>query len=169
MLIMVISIVVIWICLFLRIPLIFAMWGVTTTLADTINAISSIFTALAFAGIILTVFLQKEELALQRQELVDTRKELQRTAVAQEKSEAALSQQVRSMQLSAELNALNSLISLYYGLEGSESMLRMEHRHRRELYQKRLEALLKMLQDESLNPYWVVKDKPSIKPEDKGE
>lgn len=42
---------------------------------DSFGAINSIFSGLALAGIIYTIFLQKKELSLQRQELRDTREE----------------------------------------------------------------------------------------------
>ena len=46
-------------------------------LGDIFNAISSLFAGLAFAGIIYTIYLQSEELSLQRKELADTRKEFE--------------------------------------------------------------------------------------------
>lgn len=42
---------------------------------DKFGAINALFSALAFAGIIFTIFLQRKELKLQRQELQDTRVE----------------------------------------------------------------------------------------------
>ena len=42
---------------------------------DKFGAINALFSGLAFAGIIFTIFLQKRELALQREELEETRKE----------------------------------------------------------------------------------------------
>jgi hypothetical protein len=42
---------------------------------DMFGAVNALFSGLAFAGIIITILLQKEELTLQRQELKDTRKE----------------------------------------------------------------------------------------------
>lgn len=42
---------------------------------DKFGAINALFSGLAFAGIIFTIFLQKRELTLQREELEDTRKE----------------------------------------------------------------------------------------------
>lgn len=45
------------------------------TFGDKFGFVNSLFSALAFAGIIYSIFLQKNELALQRQELADTRKE----------------------------------------------------------------------------------------------
>ncbi|QGY47852.1 hypothetical protein GM418_30610 [Maribellus comscasis] len=45
----------------------------------------------------------------------ETRKELKRTADAQEKSEKALSKQIDTMRLSAEISALNVIIE-HYGM-----------------------------------------------------
>lgn len=54
------------------------------------GAVNALFSGLAFAGIIYTIFLQKEELALQREELKANREELARSARAQEASEKVL-------------------------------------------------------------------------------
>jgi hypothetical protein len=43
---------------------------------DKFGAINALFSGLAFAGLIVTLLYQKEELKLQREELADTRKEL---------------------------------------------------------------------------------------------
>ncbi len=47
------------------------------TFGDMFGAVNSLFTGLAFAGLIYTILLQKEELSLQREELKLTRGELQ--------------------------------------------------------------------------------------------
>lgn len=44
---------------------------------DMFGAVNSLFSGLAFAGIIYTIFLQRHELKLQREELTDTRKVLE--------------------------------------------------------------------------------------------
>lgn len=44
---------------------------------DSAGAVNGLFSALAFAGVIFAIILQKKELSLQRQELEDTRKELE--------------------------------------------------------------------------------------------
>ena len=46
------------------------------TFGDKFGAINSLFSGLAFIGLIVTLIYQKEELELQRQELAETRKEL---------------------------------------------------------------------------------------------
>lgn len=80
---------------------------------DIFGALNTLFSGLAFAGIIYTVLLQRKELQLQREELMQTREELKRSADAQEKSELALKEQINSMKLTAKLNALNSLVTYY--------------------------------------------------------
>lgn len=47
------------------------------TFGDKFGAINSLFSGLAFLGLIITLLFQKEELELQRQELTETRKELE--------------------------------------------------------------------------------------------
>lgn len=47
------------------------------TFGDMFGAINALFSGLAFAGMIITLLQQKEELSLQRKELEDTRKELE--------------------------------------------------------------------------------------------
>jgi len=83
------------------------------TFGDMFGGINSLFSGLAFAGIILTILLQRKELSLQRQELVHTREELSRTADAQEKSEIALNRQAENLKISAKLSALSTLLSYY--------------------------------------------------------
>lgn len=74
------------------------------------DIVGPLFAALAFAGLIYTAPMQREELALQREELRETRIELRRTADAQEASEAALQAQVDTARVAAKLNALASLL-----------------------------------------------------------
>ncbi|MBW0436016.1 hypothetical protein HGB47_20630 [Leptospira yasudae] len=52
---------------------------------DTFGGINSFFSALAFAGVIYTILLQRDELSLQREEIKRNREELRRAANAQEK------------------------------------------------------------------------------------
>ncbi len=74
---------------------------------------NALFSGLAFAGLIYTVFLQREELALQRKELELTRQELQRTAAAQEQSEVALRAQAEAASLSARMSTTTALLDHY--------------------------------------------------------
>jgi hypothetical protein len=70
---------------------------------EMFGAFSAFFTGLAFLGIIYTIWLQ-------RQELEQTKVALARTAAAQEKSERALSAQIRAAAISARLSAISLLI-----------------------------------------------------------
>lgn len=108
-------IVLIWILIGIISYKMFDSWPERGTFGDMFGAINSLFSALAFGGIIYTIYLQKSELSLQRQELIETRKELARSAEAQEKSEKALNRQLASMTLTAKLNALNSLVVVFSG------------------------------------------------------
>lgn len=79
---------------------------------DTFGFANSLFSGLAFAGVIVAIVLQTRELRLQRQELHETRDELNRAATAQEETEKALI-------LTAYLNAL-SVIREGYALEATQ-------------------------------------------------
>lgn len=83
------------------------------TFGDMFGAVNALFSGLAFATLIYTVFLQRRELQLQREELAATRIELQRSAAAQEASERALKAQADATAMSAQLNAINYLLGYY--------------------------------------------------------
>jgi hypothetical protein len=77
------------------------------------DIVGPLFAALAFAGLIYTALMQREELSLQREELRETRGELRRTADAQEASGQVLREQVIIAQLVARLNAATALLGYY--------------------------------------------------------
>ena len=77
----------------------------------------ALFSALAFALLIVTALMQREELSLQREELRETREELKRAANAQEDSEKALRSQVETAQLTARLNAANTFLEYFMNLQ----------------------------------------------------
>lgn len=108
-----IIIIVIWILSFFAVFFSLNNWTDRSSFGDLFGGINSLFSGFALAGIIYTIFLQRNELKLQRLELIQTRKELQRTAEAQEKSELALKEQAYNMKQSAMLSALNSLLKAY--------------------------------------------------------
>ena len=104
---------VVWLASFCLIYSKIDNWQERGAVGDTFGTINSLFSGLAFAGIIYTILLQRKELALQRQELAETRKELKRSADAQEKSEKALNQQIESSKVVAKINAINAIIDHY--------------------------------------------------------
>lgn len=91
---------------------------------EIFEAVNSLFSALAFAGLIYAVIMQKTELQLQRQELElqrneleQTRKELERSASAQERSEVQQARQSENLKKTATLNALGTLVEYYAEVE----------------------------------------------------
>jgi hypothetical protein len=79
---------------------------------DLFGSVNSLFSGLAFAGVIVAILLQREELQLQRQELAQTRKELQRSASAQENFEKALRETMYAQTLRDALEILDSDVSV---------------------------------------------------------
>jgi hypothetical protein len=77
------------------------------------NELESLFSGWAFAGLVCTVLLQREELKLQREELEDTKKVLARAADAQEKSEKALASQIQSMNLGSLVDGYAAMLDYY--------------------------------------------------------
>lgn len=106
----IISILVIFVLYYVVVGLFFTEMSEKALFGDTFGGINAFFSSLAFIGVIYTIILQREELRLQRKELELTREELKKTAEAQEKSEQALCEQVDSMEKTAELNGLNSIL-----------------------------------------------------------
>ncbi len=90
-------------------------WATRGQFGDVFGAANTLFSGLAFAGLIYAILLQREDLALQRTELELTRQELQRTAKAQEQSEVALRAQADASSQSARLTAINFLLKHYQG------------------------------------------------------
>ncbi len=65
--------VIVEVCVYYSLP----DWGKRGTFGDSFGAVNALFSGLAFAGLIYTIYLQKEELGLQREELKMTRGELE--------------------------------------------------------------------------------------------
>ncbi|MCG6142741.1 hypothetical protein [Leptospira mtsangambouensis] len=80
-------------------------------IGDMFGAINALFSGLALAGIIYTIYLQREELKLQRKELILNRKELKRSAEAQEKSQLSIQEQADALSFTVALNTINTLIN----------------------------------------------------------
>ncbi len=62
-----------------------ANWSDRAAFGEMFGVVSCLFSGMAFAGIVYTISIQREELNLQRQELILTREELRRSAEAHEK------------------------------------------------------------------------------------
>lgn len=59
----------------------FDSWADRGTFGDMFGAVNSLFSGLAFAGVIYAILLQRKELELQREELVLTREELRKSEI----------------------------------------------------------------------------------------
>jgi len=99
---LILIVIAIWTLSGIMIWLIFENWENSGTFGDTFGFINSLFSGLALAAIIYTIYLQKNELQLQRKELKFTRKELKftrkelkRTADAQELTVEMINEQLR--------------------------------------------------------------------------
>jgi hypothetical protein len=85
-------------------------WNARGTFGDMFGAVNALFSGLAFAGVIYAIYLQTKELKLQREELSQTRKEIERSASAQEATERALNKQVQLQALASSINVESSLL-----------------------------------------------------------
>jgi uncharacterized protein HemX len=82
-------------------------------MGDMFGAVNALFSGLAFGGILYAMYLQKEELKLHKQEIALNREELEKSTQAQINAEKATKLQVEQMHLTANLNAMNTLITYY--------------------------------------------------------
>jgi hypothetical protein len=88
-------------------------WQDRSNFGEMFGGLNTLFSGLAFIGVIYAIFLQRRELEFQRQELILTRTELKRSAEAQEKSEKALKDQVEELVHQRRLSILPGFI-LYF-------------------------------------------------------
>jgi len=87
----------------------FTSWTDRGQFGDMFGVANALFSGLAFAGLIIAILLQRQELGLQRDELKSTRKELKRSAAAQERSQESLRQQAEAARDAARINAVSSM------------------------------------------------------------
>jgi len=85
---LILLIIIIWLCTLIGVCASFDSWAERGQFGDLFGSINALFSGLALAGIIYTIYLQKQELSLQRTEL-----RLQRKAM--EASQAELANQVK--------------------------------------------------------------------------
>lgn len=88
-------------------------WADRGTIGDMFGAVNALFSGLAFAGLMYTIILQREEIKLNRDEIVNNRKELAKSVKTQQKSQAALKQQVAQTHLTAKINAITTVINYH--------------------------------------------------------
>lgn len=100
-----------WICYQLWIEYRYQAMEVRGQHGDMFGGLNTLFSGLAFAGLIYTVLLQREELSLQRRELELTREELHRTAKANEEAAKALAKQIDTQLLAARISGMSALLT----------------------------------------------------------
>ncbi len=83
------------------------------TFGDMFGGINSLFSGLAFCGIIISIIMQSEELKLQREEIRQNREELKGSRHALEQQGTSLHRQAENLKISAKLSALNTLVNYY--------------------------------------------------------
>jgi septal ring factor EnvC (AmiA/AmiB activator) len=88
-------------------------WSDRGTFGDLFGAVNALFSALAFAVLIYTITLQREEIKQNRDEIVLNRKELEKSSKLQQKAQDVLIKQVEQTHLSAEMNAMQTLVDYY--------------------------------------------------------
>lgn len=68
-------------------------WQTRGTFGDSFGALNALFSGLAFAGLIVTLIMQKEELGMQREELNDAKQELRQQSIEFKKQNKTLNLQ----------------------------------------------------------------------------
>lgn len=139
----------IWISLSISIVIIifYGTWYQVTTwygpsktiseLGDSFGYSNTLFSGLAFAVLIVTLFLQMKELELQRIELSSTREELEKSAKAQDATQKALNTQARILGKQALLTSYQSRYDAVQQMDSRE----LKHEEKLELSIKYLKLI----------------------------
>ncbi|MGJ4747709.1 hypothetical protein ACQV5M_15220 [Leptospira sp. SA-E8] len=122
-------------------------------IGDSFGFVNSLFSGLAFALLIGTIYLQKDELKLQRQELSLTREEMRLSREAAEQSAKYIQEQAEAMKLDNEIGILGRLLSVYHEEEqGYYKLPEINQDHFRKKFEsidevsKKREALQQLLE-----------------------
>lgn len=83
------------------------------TFGDMFGGLNTLFSGLAFCGIIISILLQSSELKMQREEIRQNREELKGSKIAQQAQSQSLQKQAENLKISAKLSALNTLVNYY--------------------------------------------------------
>lgn len=65
-------------------------WTIRGTFGDSFGALNALFSGLAFAGLIVTLIMQKDELSMQREELDEAKQELRQQSIEFKKQNKTL-------------------------------------------------------------------------------
>jgi len=145
-----------WVLCFNLVLFVFPDLSKNGLFGDSFGVLNSLFSGLAFAGVIIAIFMQKDELSLQREEVKMQRIETARLADTQEKSTKIFAIQAEAMKKSATIGALStSLDAVNKSIEEAERDLGSSSRApvMKLLTEKRGEIIGKLsdISDESLD------------------
>lgn len=122
------------------------------TFGDMFGGLNTLFSGLAFCGIIISIVMQSEELRLQREEIKANREELKRTALArtalaQEEQGKYLNRQAENLKQSAKLSALNTLVNYYSDWAKVNNTNRVAYINKTDKYVRQIEDILNQKND----------------------
>jgi hypothetical protein len=128
-------------------------WSDRGAVGDLFGAVNALFSGLAFAALIYTIILQREEIRLNRSEIELNRKELKKSVVVQQSSQKALREQVTQTHLTAKINAMSTVINYYNtqvsNVNNSPELIDKARTKRRELI-KQMDDLIDGMQDSEI-------------------
>ena len=89
---------------------------------DLFGTIGSLFSGLAFVGVIWAIFLQRKALEIQHQDLIATLEEMKQTREAHEDSVKTLLKQVEMNELQTRVEILKTLIDVPLQVKGNSHL-----------------------------------------------
>ncbi len=132
----------------------FPTWDQRGTVGDMFGAVNALFSGLAFAALIYTIMMQREEISLNRQEITRNRKELKKATLAQQKSQQALEDQAVQAHISAKLNAMSTVLN-YYNAQintiGVKPELKQKAIDKRRLIIRKIDEMIDGLEDSDID------------------
>lgn len=151
---MFIFVIIIWILSGVIVYYVASSWSDRGTIGDMFGAVNALFSGLAFAALIYTIILQREEIGMNRAEIELNRNELKKSADAQQNSQKALKEQVVQTHLTAKINAISTIINYYntqiINLSNSPEVIDKAREKRRMLI-KQLDELIDGLNDSEID------------------
>lgn len=102
------GVIILWILCFILVLFVVPKLSDSGLFGDSFGVLNTLFSGLAFVGVIIAIFMQKEELSLQREEVKMQRIETARLADTQEKSTKIFAIQAEAMRTSANIGGLSA-------------------------------------------------------------
>ncbi len=154
LIVLVTSVIGLWIGSAFIIMSISPAWGERGTIGDMFGAVNALFSGLAFAALIYTIILQREEIKLNRLEIENNRKELKKATTAQQLSQQALKEQAKQTELTAKINAISTVIGYYnnqIGNANNSNELIEKARQKRKILIQNIDSLIEGLNDSDID------------------